>query len=92
MKRKPNKSLKIVSLPEDNNKINIFNRNFVYLKPKDIKRSYTRLIQDFCAGKVTGEDARTISYLFAGYLQVIRDYDFELRIAELEERISQNEK
>jgi hypothetical protein len=91
MKRKPNKSLKIVPLPEDKNKINIFNRNFVYLKPKDIKRSYTRLIQDFCSGKVTGDDARTISYLFAGYLQVIRDTDFDSRLKELEVRI-QNEK
>ena len=81
--------LEVIQLPEDKNKINIFNRNVKYLKTKDIKRSYSKLIQDFCAGKITGDDARTVAYLFSGYLQLIRDHDFEERLAELERTVHQ---
>jgi hypothetical protein len=44
MKTMQNEQLDIVPLPENNNKIDIFNRSFRYLKIKDAKRSYSKLI------------------------------------------------
>jgi hypothetical protein len=87
MKRKQNKNLKIVPLPEDKNKINIFNRNLLYLKVKDVRRAYSKLIQDYCKGLVNNEDAKTVAYMFSGYLQLVRDTEFTERLKTLEERI-----
>ncbi|MGA7721855.1 MAG: hypothetical protein WCA84_11850 [Ignavibacteriaceae bacterium] len=87
MKRKPNKNLKIVPLPEDKNKINIFNRNLLNLKVKDVRRAYSKLIQDYCKGLVNNEDAKTVAYMFSGYLQLVRDTEFTERLKTLEERI-----
>ena len=92
MKTMQNEQLDIVPLPENNNKIDIFNRSFRYLKIKDIKRSYCKLIQDFCAGKVSREDARTVAYLFINYLTIIRDTEIEERLSKMETIINdQNE-
>ncbi len=84
MKKVSNQNLEVVALPEDKNKINIFNRNVKYLKIKDVKRAYSKLIQDFCKGTISNEDAKTIAYLFSGYLQLVRDLEFDERLSTLE--------
>jgi hypothetical protein len=92
MKTTQNEQLDMVHLPENINKIDIFNRNIRYLKIKDIKKSYSKLIQDFCAGNVRGEDARTLAYLFSTYLTIIRDTESEERLVKLEKLVqAQNE-
>ncbi|MGD1007003.1 MAG: hypothetical protein ABR980_07230 [Ignavibacteriaceae bacterium] len=92
MKTTQNEQLDMVPLPENINKIDIFKRSFRYLKIKDIKSSYSRLIQDFCAGIVRGEDARTLAYLFSTYLTIIRDTESEGRLLKLEKLVQeQNE-
>ena len=88
MKKTANKNLEIVPLPEDKNKINIFNRNVRYLKIKDVKRAYSKLIQDYCKGLINNEDAKTITYMFSGYLQLIRDVEFEERLKTIEDKVS----
>ncbi|MHB1686955.1 MAG: hypothetical protein ACYCVH_06255 [Ignavibacteriaceae bacterium] len=88
MKKTSNQNLEMIPLPKDKNKINIFNRNVKYLKIKDVKRAYSKLIQDYCKGIVTNEDAKTIAYLFSGYLQLVRDVEFEDRLAQLERTTS----
>jgi hypothetical protein len=89
MKKVAKKSLNIVPLPKDKDKINIFNRNVRYLKIKDVKRAYSKLIQDYCKGLVSNEDAKTITYMFSGYLQLIRDIDFDERLKQIEGKIEQ---
>ena len=64
----------------------LFNRDVKYLKIKDVKRAYSKLIQDYCKGLVTNENAKTITYIFSGYLQLIRDVEFEERLKQLEEK------
>ena len=91
MKKAAKENLNIVPFPGDKNKINIFNRNVRYLKTKDVKRAYSKLIQDYCKGLVSNEDAKTITYMFSGYLQLIRDIEFEERIKIIEEKVN-NEK
>ena len=88
MKKAANKELDIVTLPEKKFKINIFNRDVKYLKVKDVKRAYSKLIQDYCKGLVNNDDAKTVTYMFSGYLQLIRDVEFEERLKELEEKVS----
>lgn len=89
MKKDAKKNLNIVPLPEDRDKINIFNRNVRYLKIKDVKRAYSKLIQDYCKGLVSNEDAKTVTYMFSGYLQLIRDIDFDERLKQIEVKIEQ---
>ena len=71
-------------------KLNLFNRNIRYLKIKDVKRAYSKLIQDYCKGLVNNEDAKTVTYMFSSYLQLIRDFEFEDRLNEIEKRIQNN--
>ena len=83
-------SLKVVDIKELSQtppRLNLFNRDVRYLKIKDVKRAYSKLIQDYCKGVVTNEDAKTIVYIFSGYLQLIRDVEFEERLNQLEERV-----
>ncbi len=72
-------------------KIEIFNREVRYLKVKDVRRAYSKLIQDFCKRLVPNEDARVLVYMFAGYLQMIRDTDFEERLLKLEKNIKEKD-
>jgi hypothetical protein len=87
MVKATNKNIEVLELPQQANKISIFNRDVRYLKIKDVKRAYSRLIQDYCKGLVTNEDAKTITYMFSGYLQLIRDVEFEERLKQLENEI-----
>jgi len=91
MPKKTKKSLKVVEikeLPQTPPRLNLFNREIRYLKVKDVKRAYSKLIQDYCKGTVSNEDAKTITYMFSGYLQLIRDVEFEERLKLLEEKVS----
>ena len=92
MKQKLNQnSLQVVEvkeIPETPGRLRLFTRDVRYLKVKDVKRAYSKLIQDYCKGLVTNEDAKTVTYMFSGYLQLIRDVDFEDRLKEVEEKIS----
>ena len=67
-------------------KIKIFNREVKYLKVKDVKRAYSKLIQEYCKGTLNGDEARTLAYLFSGYLMVIKETEFEQRLSDLEKR------
>lgn len=87
--RKTANKLEVVKLPEQNNKLNIFTRNVKYLKTKDVKRAYSKLIQDYCKGTVTNDDAKTIAYLFSCYLQLIKDVEMEKRLGQLEEKVNE---
>lgn len=69
----------------------MFNRDVRYLKIKDVKRAYSKLIQDFCKGVVPNEDAKTLVYLFSGYLHLMKDVEFEERIKQLEAKTVQIE-
>lgn len=89
MKYSASKDVTLVKLPVQKYKINIFNRDVKYLKIKDVKRSYSRLIQDFCKGLINNEDAKTITYMFSGYLQLIRDVEFEERLNQLEKKFGE---
>ena len=94
MKQKLNdNSLQVLNIKEVKKEINetpqglrLFNRDVKYLKIKDVKRAYSKLIQDYCKGLVTNENAKTITYIFSGYLQLIRDVEFEERLKQLEEK------
>jgi hypothetical protein len=94
-REKSNKnSLKVVELqelPQTPSRLKLFNRDIKYLKIKDIKRAYSRLIQDYCKGLVNNDDAKTVTYMFSGYLQLIRDIEIEDRLKLLEEKISNEE-
>lgn len=84
-------SLKVVEvkeLPQTPPRLKLFMREIKYLKVKDIKRAYSKLIQDYCHGVVSNEDARTITYMFSSYLQMIRDVEFEDRLQFLERKVS----
>ena len=85
-------SLKVVDikeLPQTPPKLNLFNRDVRYLKVKDVKRAYSKLIQDYCKGLIPNEDAKTITYMFSGYLQLIRDVEFEERLGLLEQELGE---
>ncbi len=89
------KSLNVIEvkeLPQTPMRLKLFNRDIKYLKVKDVKRAYSKLIQDYCKGLVNNEDAKTVTYMFSGYLQLIRDVEFEERLIQLEEKAAQNEK
>lgn len=90
MKPKSKNSLQVVEvneLPQTPYRLNLFSREVRYLKVKDVKRAYSKLIQDYCKGLVNNDDAKTITYIFSGYLQLIRDVEFEERLKQLEEKI-----
>ena len=79
--------VEVKELPETPYRLKLFNRDVKYLKVKDVKRAYSKLIQDYCKGLVTNEDAKTVTYIFSGYLQLIRDVEFEERLKLLEEKL-----
>lgn len=90
MEKTKRNSLKVVEvkeLPHTPHRLNLFNRDVKYLKIKDVKRAYSKLIQDYCKGLVTNDDAKTVTYIFSGYLQLIRDVEFEERLKYLEEKL-----
>lgn len=87
-------SLQVVDIKGENGDLTktprglrLFNRDIKYLKVRDVKKAYSKLIQDYCKGIVTNEDAKTVTYIFSGYLQLIRDIEFEERLKLIEERI-----
>ena len=82
----------IKELPENPYQIKIFNRDVRYLKTKDVKASLFQIIQDYCKGMVQSDEAKTLVYLFSGYLQLIRDIEFEDRLRDIENRFNNNER
>jgi hypothetical protein len=78
--------VEIQKLPQTPYKIKIFNRDVKYLKIKDVKRAYSKLIQDYCKGLIQNDEAKILVYLFSGYLELVRDVEFEERLKELEQR------
>jgi len=78
--------VEIQKLPQTPYKIKIFNRDVKYLKIKDVKRAYSKLIQDYCKGVIQNDEAKILVYLFSGYLELVRDVEFEERLKELEQR------
>lgn len=81
------KAVEIVEIPQTPGRINLFQREIKYLKPRDVRRAYSKLIQDYCKGKIVSEDAKILGYLFSGYLQVIRDLDFDERLSKVEKKL-----
>ncbi|MCH7826520.1 MAG: hypothetical protein IIC75_00885 [Bacteroidetes bacterium] len=82
------KAVEIKQLPQTPYKIKIFNREIRYLKVKDVKRAYSKLIQDYCKGLIQNDEAKTLVYLFSGYLQLIRDVEFDQRLQQLENQVT----
>jgi len=80
-------SFEVIEIPKTPGRINLFSRDIKYLKVKDIKRAHSKLIQDYCKGKVLNEDAKTLAYLFSTYLQIIKDWDFEQRLILIEKKL-----
>lgn len=68
--------------------VKVFDTEIRYLKVKDVKRAYSKLIQEYCKGTVMNEDAKTLGYLLAGYIQTVKQYDLEKRILQIEKRIN----
>ena len=81
------KSLQIIDserLRGSSYKLNVFSRDIKYLKLRDVKRAYSKLIQDWCKGLVLNEDAKTLAYLLAGYIQTVKQYEIEQKLNKLE--------
>lgn len=72
--------VEVKEFPKTPYRIKIFNRDVKYLKVKDVKRAYSKLIQDYCKGAIQNDEAKTLVYMFSGYLQLIRDAEFEERL------------
>jgi len=68
--------------------IKVFDTEIRYLKVKDVKRAYSKLIQEYCKGTVLNEDAKTLGYLLAGFINTVKQYEMEKRIATIEKRIN----
>jgi hypothetical protein len=92
IKKTVQNNLQVLNLPKDAKTpgLSLFNRDVRYLKVKDIKRAYSKLIQNYCKGLIINDDAKTITYIFSGYLQLIRDVEFETRLINLEKSINKN--
>lgn len=68
--------------------LKVFNTELRYLKVKDVKRAYSKLIQEYCKGTIVNENAKTLGYLLAGYMQTVKQFELEKRIIELEKKSS----
>lgn len=58
---------------------------------KDAKRLCSRLIRSFIKGEVSGNDAKTLSYLLSTYVTIAQGSDIEERLDELETKVTQGE-
>ena len=67
--------------------MDMFKTEIRYLKVKDVKRVYSKLIQEYCKGNVPNDKAKTLGYLLAGYIQTVKQYEMDERITELEKRV-----
>ena len=67
--------------------LGVFNTEIRYLKVKDVKRVYSKLIQEYCKGNVPNDKAKTLGYLLAGYIQTVKQYEMDERITEIEKRV-----
>lgn len=90
-RQKSPQSIETKRVTKSSTNIEIFNREVRYLKVKDVRRAYSKLIQNFCKGLVPNEDARVLVYMFNGYLQLIRDTEFEERLLKLEKNIKEKD-
>lgn len=68
--------------------LQIFSKDVNYLKTKDVKRAYSKLIQEFCKGNVKNDDAKTLAYLLAGYIQTVKQYELEVKIIAIEKKLN----
>lgn len=64
----------------------IFTKPIKFLKIRDIKRGMSRLIQMYCRGEVLTDEAKTLTYLFSTYIQIISQFELEQRIQSLEDK------
>ncbi len=55
---------------------------------KDVKRLCSRLIRSFIRGEVSGNDAKTLSYLLSTYVTIAQGSDIEERLDELETKVN----
>ena len=55
---------------------------------KDILRIHSQLISTFIKGTLDSSEAKTLSYLCTNYLAALSQVELETRLAELEERVS----
>jgi len=88
--KKSPQSVEIKRVTKTPPRVEIFNREIRYLKVKDVKRAYSKLIQDYCRGVVLDEQARTLVYMFSGYLQIIRDVEFEDKLNKMEKILNES--
>lgn len=65
----------------------IFPREIKYLKLKDIKRAHSKLIMEFLKGNVKSDEAKTLTYLFTAYIQVINQAETEQRLEAIERKL-----
>jgi hypothetical protein len=87
------KELKVIEIKENNKdtpyKINIpRNKKFT---AKDILRLHSNLIRSFINGNIESDNAKVLSYLCSNYLEALQGAEMEKKLAEIEEKIS-NEK
>lgn len=85
------KSLKVIEL-QTNTKTpegfpKLFTREITFLKPRDIKRAMSKLISEYCKGNILNEDAKTATYLFSTYLQILTNVEIEERLKKMESQV-----
>jgi hypothetical protein len=53
------------------------------------KRLLSKLIYKLQTGEVSGQNAKDMCYLLISYVNMVKDVDFEERLKELEQRVTQ---
>lgn len=51
----------------------------------DAKQLLSKLISEFCKGRIENQQAKTLCYLLSQYVAITKDSDFEKRLEALEE-------
>lgn len=92
MKKNKQKSVQVIQnevVTKTPYNLELFTRDIRYLKLKDVKRAYSELIQDYCKGIIQNDEAKVLVYLFTGYIQIIKDFELEKRIQDLENKVGE---
>ncbi|MCL4510019.1 MAG: hypothetical protein M1470_02980 [Bacteroidetes bacterium] len=83
-------SLQLVKTQSSNeNPYPIIEGNLKVRNLKAAKRLMSKLIEAFIAGRVTGNDAKTLAYLTSTYIEVAQAADLEDRLIKLETKLLQ---
>ena len=69
-----NPSFRVIPIPKINNL-------------KQARRAYSKLISEFCLGKISNEDTRTLAYLLDKYKELLKDMDLIKQIESMNERL-----